>query len=358
MVGETTTERGELSDADAAQARGLAYGLLADLLARGLTADNGEAARTSAPLRAALRTYPAGDLDAVAVEHQHAFGWAAPPFEGAYLDPERIIGGAATDALWATFSAAGFRPDVRSEDVEHLSTALRCLAFLSGAESDALEDEHAGAVERVRALSRALLDEHLLRWVPIFAQAVRRLERAFPTALVEQIESLLLLHRAALGGRPRSFSLPAAPPLLEDEGTGLREIGEHLATPATSGVMLSREDVARLGRGARVPRGFGDRTQLLVNLLRSAARFEALEPLLDALDDEIAAQIEALEGPRYADVAPLTAPWRERADATRRLLREVRRAATRFAADDAGTDLGDSQARTAARAPGGDEPGG
>lgn len=322
-----------LSAADAAHARGLAYGLLADLLARGLTPSTREAALTSAPLAAALATYPADDLDSVAVEHEHAFGWAVPPFEGAFLDPTRIIGGRATDALWALFSDAGFRPDVRSEDVEHLATALRCLAYLSGAESDALEDGHTGAVERVCELSRRLLDEHVLRWVPAFANAVRRLERAFPSALVEQIEGLLLLHREQLGGAPRRFSLPDAPALLDDASTGLREIGERLATPALCGVLLSREDIGRLARGAHVPRGFGDRTQLLVNLLRSAARFEALEALLDALDAEIGGQVEALGAPRYADVATLTAPWRARAAETRALLAEVRDAARRGALD-------------------------
>lgn len=320
-----------LSRAELAQARSLGYGLLADLLAHGPTERTREAAEASEPLRRALAAYVDAAPDLLAVEQEHAFGWAAPPFEGAYLDPERIVGGVATDALWDVFAEAGFRPELKSVDVEHLSTSLRCLAFLSGAESDAIEDGHTGAIERVRELSRRLLDEHVLRWVPVFAQAVRRLDRPFATALVDQIEELVLMHREQLPGAPRRFELPAAPALLEDESTGLREIGELLATPALSGVVLTREDIARLGRGARVPRGFGERTQLVVNLLRSAAQYDALEPLIDALDAEIDRHVEALEAPAYAFIACLTVPWRERADATRALLLEIRDAAARDA---------------------------
>ena len=86
------------------------------------------------------------------------------------------------------------------------------------------------AVERTRELSRRLLDEHVLRWVPTWAMAIRRLSTALPTALVDTIEELLLEHRSALPGEPASFALPAAPALLEDESTGLRDIGEMLAT--------------------------------------------------------------------------------------------------------------------------------
>lgn len=309
--------------AEIAAARALAYGLLADLFARGVTPETRSAALASDALREAILRH-AGDLDALAVEHEQAFGWAAPPFEGAFLDPSRTSGGAITEALWALFGEAGFAPDLASTEAEHLSTSLRCLAWLSGAEADALEDAHAGARERVRAIARRLFDEHLLRWLPAFASAVRRTELALPVALVEQLEALALAHRAELGGAPRGFELPEPGPLLDREETSLRDLAELLATPASSGLVLGKHDLARLGRGARLPRGFGDRVQLLLELLRSAARYDALDALLEALEREARAEEEALAHPRYAAIDALTASWRLRLERTRALIARMR----------------------------------
>lgn len=311
---------------DIAQARCLGYGLLADLLTNGVAPSTREAARSSVGLAEALEGRTDEEL---AVDHEYAFGWSAPPFEGAHLDRERQIGGPGTDALHGLFRAAGFRPDVRSVDVEHLGTSLRALAFLSGAEADALEDAHAGATERVQALSRRLLDEHVLRWVPTWVAAVRRTERAFPIALATSIEDLLLMHREALPGEPSSFEFPEAPSLLDDPDTGLREIGEWLASPARSGLLITRGDITRLGRGLGVPRGFGSRSQLVINLLRSASRFEVLEGLVAALDREIVAFVEALSRPSYEGVRPLVAPWIARAEASRATLHRIESAAGR-----------------------------
>lgn len=299
-----------------AQARSLGYALLAELLERGVSDETREAAQASDALAAAIG---GADDDALAADHERAFGWAAPPLAGFYLDPERLVGGARTDALHALLDAAGYTPDLRHRDVEHLSTALRALAFLSGAESDAREDGHEGAVEKVEGLSRRLLDEHVLRWLPIFVLAVRRTGLPFPAAIASELDALVRSHRDALAGPAPRFDLPEAPALLEDDETGLREIGTYLSAPAHAGFVLTREDVARLGRGLNVPRGFGDRTQLIVNLLRSAARFDALDALLEALEEEAGAQAEGLAG--YGDV---TAPWRARIDESRALLRALR----------------------------------
>lgn len=319
-----------MSPRDIPRARSLAYGLLADLLARGVTRDTREAALASDSMRDAILQH-LGDLDALAVEHEQAFGWAVPPFEGAFLDPSRTSGGAITDALWALFRESGFAPDLASTDVEHLSSSLRCLAFLSGAEADAIEDSHAAATERVRHLARRVLDEHVLRWLPAFACAVRRTSLAFPMALVDQIEALAFLHRAELSGAPRAFELPAAPAIADSEETSLRDIAELLATPAWSGLALGKHDLARLGRGAGVPRGFGDRVQLLVNLLRSASQYDALDAFLVALDEEASAQASALAEPRLEGIDALVQPWRLRLAQTRALIARVRTDAARIA---------------------------
>ncbi len=309
-----------MNEHEIARARSLAYGLLADLLANGLTSATRQAALTSEPIADSLRGRSDDELGA---QFERAFGWAAPPFEGAYLDPEGTIGGAATDALWALFRASGFHPNIRSVDVEHLATALRALAFTSGAEADAVADGHQGAIEKTRGLARQMLDEHVLRWVPIWANAVRRTQEPFPAALVDQVESLALSHRASLPGDPRAFELPPAPPLLDDERTGLREIGAWLSKPALSGLVLTRVDLQRIGRGLEVPRGFGDRAQLLINLLRSAARFEVFGRTVQALEAELDAQLEALHTPQLEGAKALLGTWTDRATLTRGVLRRM-----------------------------------
>ncbi|UCG25880.1 MAG: hypothetical protein JSW55_07810, partial [Chloroflexota bacterium] len=128
-------------------------------------------------------------------------------------------------------------------------------------------------------------------------------------------------------GRPpnsEAFS-QASPVLLEDDSTGLKEIAEFLLTPIYSGIYLSRDDIGRLARQQGVPRGFGDRQHLLLNLLRSAVKYEALGAVIDGLKD-LAGQWEAA----YADMMPSpgvgapAASWHSRAAATVALLGQMR----------------------------------
>ncbi|MEZ4337711.1 MAG: molecular chaperone TorD family protein [Sandaracinaceae bacterium] len=312
-----------MNEHELARARCLGYGLLADLLARGVTDETRAAASASPHLAGAIE---GRDDEALAVELERATGWAAPPFEGAYLAADATIGGASTDALWSLFSSAGYRPDLRRADAEHLATTLRCLAFLSGAEADAVRDAHGGAIERTRALSRRLLDEHALRWVPVWAAGVRRVGLAFPAALATAVEDLLLAHRSTLPDAVPGFALPPLELDPADPETDLRAVATALVTPARSGLVVTRADLERLGRGVSVPRGFGERAQVTLNLLRSAARFEVFETLLEHLVGELEAQRAGLEDPRYAQIRSLVEPWRRRAAEMQGVLRAMRAA--------------------------------
>jgi TorA maturation chaperone TorD len=178
----------------AARARARAYALLADLAARGVTEATREAAALSPAIAAALDRYD--DPDGPAVDHQFVFGDNVYPIEGAFLDPDGQVGGAPADRLGGLYASCGFHPDPRSEPPEHLANELRALAFLSAAEADALRDGEAAIAAVIAGHQRALLAQHLLRWVPALAIAVHRAGRPFPTALIDQIEELLLLHAA------------------------------------------------------------------------------------------------------------------------------------------------------------------
>jgi hypothetical protein len=245
------------------------------------------------------------------------------PFEGVFLDPSGQVGGATGQRLRATFEAVGYLPDPKAEDPEHLATILRALAFLGGAEVDALEDGEAAVLDRLATLTRRLLDEHLLRWLPVFAHAARQTGHPWPIAVVDQLEAVVLHHRQALGAPwPEPFELAAEALDLDDADTDLRTIGEALVHPPTFGAYLGRHAIAALGRGSRVPRGFGDRKQTMVNLLRSAAQYEAVGPIAEGLRAQLGAleaRFEELVGQaRWLDA--VVGPWRTRREAMEEVL--------------------------------------
>ena len=304
-----------------------AYELLAELFSRGITSANRDAARTSATIARALGSYD-GD-DSVAVDHQHVLGFSVHPYEGAFLDEEGLVGGSRADALAESYRRIGFRPDPTGDDAEHVATELRALAFLCGAEADAAGDGLPDVAARMRDLQRDFLDAHLGRWLPPLAAAVRRSARPFPTALVDQLEPLVDLHRARLGDRTNadassSLSAPPAPELrLGDDGTGLAEIARFLVTPWRSGIYLSRDDIAGVARAGGVPRGFGERAVMLENALRAAAHLDALPALLASL------------GAILARARPdATQPWRSRIDSTIAALGSIATAAGPERGDD------------------------
>jgi hypothetical protein len=98
-----------------------------------------------------------------------------------------------------------------------------------------------------------------------------------------------------------------------------------LTTPPYSGFYLSRDTVAQLARAQNIPRGFGDRTQMLTNLLRGAAQFDALPALVDDLQTVLTTWQDA-----YTDyaasmptLAPFAAVWQERISQTGRMLSQI-----------------------------------
>ncbi len=294
-----------LSDAEVARGRGRAYALLADLVSRGPTAATLPPARTSVVLAEALDSY--ANVDDAAADHQHVFGLSVPPFEGVFRDPEGHVGGACTDLLRDRYAAMGFAHDPRGEGVEHLSTQLRALAFLSVAEADAREDDATPQIEAVRVLAREFLDAHLLLWLPSFAVAAKAAGRALPTAVVDQIMDVVVMHRRGLDipDDDANYQLQGAPLDLDDPSVGIREIAAALSVPARVGALLTRDDIARVGRGQRVPRGFGERRTTIHNLLNSAAGLGSLAGVIDDLRALLSERRYALDDRRYRVVPGL-----------------------------------------------------
>jgi hypothetical protein len=267
----------------------------------------------------------------MAAEHQTLFGFNVFPYESIFIDESGLLGGAATDAALASYQQAGFAFGDNSASADHIGHELAALAHLCGAEADAWEDNLPIVAERMQNLQRDFLHKHVLRWILPFVLAVRGQERPFYAALVELTLTFIENHAAGIGipaAQSESFgnsnSRNMRFDLLKNEKTSLKDIAEFLTTPPHSGIFLSRDDVGRLARRQDLPRGFGDRTQMLTNLMRSASQYDVMPALLADLENVVAQWVEGYG--RFAQnptLAPYARQWQSRAAHSRQLLQEI-----------------------------------
>lgn len=296
------------------EARSRGYALLSKLLLDGVDAAMLERLGEIPVLFEAL---PDGgvdaQLDALAAEQHAVLSRGVPPFAGVFLDPEGLVAGAAADDLRAAYERFGFRAQRRDVSDDHLGVTLGALAFAS---------THAGEWE-----IRALLDHQLLRWLPSFAVAVG--ERAgFWQTVVGLVVELVSDHRAALGALPTVATPLPEPPALLGGDTGVRDIARYLCTAGACGAYLTRDDIASLGRTTEVPHGFGNRADMLENVLRAAAEYDV--DAFAALGDRLAEHdrdYDAL-GARLTALRPWIRPWRRRLCKTRMLVGSIQAAQT------------------------------
>lgn len=319
------------SAAQQALARSRAYDLFGRLVREGLTPEVLPAVRSIPELaNAASDSF---DADAAAADHYDLFGMNVFPYASFFLDASGRLGGPVTDLVRHQLQRVNRAPESDAESADHLGHELAYLALLAGAEADAHTDGARAEVQRMQHLQQQFLDRHLLWWLPLFTRAVRQHEHPFYATLADLTWALVVDHRAVLGGAAAGplTPLPDDPPadLLDDESTGLKDIAAFLMTPVWSGLVVRRDDITQLGRSEQLPRGFGDRTQMLTNLLRSAVEFDGLDAVLAQLGRQVDAwrgYYQSLE----ADVPPLddiAAFWQARLDATKGVIEQVRAAA-------------------------------
>jgi putative dimethyl sulfoxide reductase chaperone len=276
---------------------------------------------------------PAFDAGEAAAAHHQLFGLNVFPYEAIFRDPSGLLGGAVGEAVAASYRQAGYAPETAASSPDHAGYELGLLAFLCGAEADAVGDGLRATVERVQGLQRDFLDQHLLAWLAPLVVAIREQSGArsayypFYAALAELALALIDDHAAALGGLPERWSLPAPPPLLASEKTGLKQIAAYLLAPGYSGLYLSRDAIGELARALDLPHGFGGRQQIMANLLRAAAQYGQMAPAvahLRQVSGRWQASYRSLTG---TALAPYAAAWEERAVLTRQLLAEIGRQA-------------------------------
>lgn len=314
----------DLGPGDLALARHLTYTLLGQLYLEGVTAVTLPTIQIIPSLAQTVKT--PFNADESAAGHQTLFGFNVFPYESIFLDGSGLLGGAVTEGVQHSYQEAGFEVDAGSSSPDHIGHELALLAHLCGAEADAWQDNLAFRAEQMRQLQWDFLQEHLLRWLVPFVLAVKGQKRPFYTALAQLTLDFVYDHWQEISAplRLENF-LPDPPSLLNDEKTGLKEIAGYLTTPPYNGFYLSWDDVTQLARLHNIPRGFGDRTQMMTNLLRGAAQFETLPALLDELKAAAASWQEAYAAAANSmpALAPFLINWQERIGQTGQIVAKI-----------------------------------
>ena len=290
-----------------AEARSRGYGLLGQVILRGLTPTLLIRIQQT-PLASLLSAEP--DLDALAAEHHQLLSMDIHPYASLFLTPDP---GGCIAPIRDACRSAGFHIDTASARPDHLGIALMLLSFLCGARADALADDRPQIAAQTEALAQSYLASHLTPWIAPLNVAVSAHDQGFWAAIIGTACDLAMDHWDGSG----TLTLPEAPALLSESKTGLRAIATYLLSPCHSGLYLSRADIGRLSRGVSVPRGFGSREMELTNLLRTAAEYGEIGTLMEQLDTLLAARSAATSGPHEQ-------VWRSRIVQTQGMVREIR----------------------------------
>jgi TorA maturation chaperone TorD len=253
-----------------------------------------------AALAAALRLPPPPD-QAVFTE---VFVFQLAPYAAPYLSPDGMLGGETADRVAGFWRALGLTPPA---EPDHLAALLGLYAALAEQEQAARDAARRRAWRDAR---RALLWEHLLTWVPPYAQAVTTLGFPFYNAWARLLRDALLAEAgqlAAPGTAP--LHLCGIPDLPEAAAEGF---ARAIFASARSGMLITRRDLAgaaeAIGTAARIGgRVFAlqalitqDRTATLRWLARRAAwwakQHRAFDPPLAGITPHWCGRAEATAG--------------------------------------------------------------
>jgi len=179
------------------------------------------------------------------------------------------------------------------------------------------------------------LQHHLLRWLPPFVLAVAAQGDAFYNALANLVLDFTADHVSNPGMVVNPHVLPALPSMLENDKTGLKDIANYLITPAYSGFFLSRDHISRIAREHQLPRGFGNRSQMLTNLMKTAVQYDQFPALISTLQNTATTfwqQFNQIVQTNPHQASPI-APWQNRCQTTFQLLEQIKTETMRYDAD-------------------------
>ena len=323
--GSPTPSGSDLSQAQLARARSYSYRLFSDLFLQGITAVSLPYLQQIPDLTAVIPL--PFNADSAAASHHDLFQFNIFPYESFFLGDDGLVGGDVTAVVNQSYRQLGWQTAVTNSQADHLGQELTCLAFLVVQEAEAWESNQAQAASHWQNQQQKFLQHHLLRWASVCLLAIQQQPDAFFTQLAQLTLRLLLTHAGEMPQKtaaPPAF-LPRQPNILANDKTGLKEIAHFLLMPALSGLYLSRDTISQLGRQYELPRGFGSRETMLLNLLRTAVQYDTLPQLLTALQ-EIARNWQSNYQTlidNHPHGALFLQPWQARAAATDQMLLDL-----------------------------------
>jgi hypothetical protein len=253
-------------------------------------------------------------------EHTEVFGMLVVPYAAVYLGAEGMLGGEAADRVAGFWRAVGHVPPA---EPDHLAALLGLYVALAEAEES--EPDPARRALRRRARS-ALLWEHVLTWVPVYARAVAGAGSPYYAGWAALLTQALAGEAAAVDppGTPAQH-LRDAPGL--PEGAGAKAWAQALLSPVSSGLVLTRRDLAVAAREQGLGLRVGERAFVVRSMLEqdAAATFGWLAGEADRWAGHHSRE-EAILG-------PVARFWKDRAEATAAACRARRDAVQEVRAD-------------------------
>jgi TorA maturation chaperone TorD len=118
---------------------------------------------------------------------------AAYPYESIYTSDKKTLLGDTSVAIEMIYRQHGFQStSERSNGQDHIACELEFMQFICGLQLLDLEETGGQRLDELLLLQRSFLDEHLLRWVPAFAEAIEHFsETDFYPALGRLAEALI-----------------------------------------------------------------------------------------------------------------------------------------------------------------------
>ena len=258
-----------------------------------------------ARLAAALGLPPSPD----AATFTEVFVFQLVPYAAPYLSPDGMLGGEAADRVAGFWRALQLTPPA---EPDHLAALLGLYAAVGEREH---VEERPGPARAWREARRALLWEHLLTWVPMYAQAASTLPATFPGAWARLLRQTVLREAQALAPPPATpLHLRDMPELPDPDSAGFLRA---LLAPACSGLLITRRDLSAAAASAGLGARAGSRAFTLRALIEQDR--EATFAWLAAHAAWWAARHEAdIQG-----LAFIAQHWLGRAQASQRALEQI-----------------------------------
>ena len=267
-------------------ARARAYELFAELFTFGITTSNLSLVKLIPGLYSTIdESGISAQVDNWESDHYDIFGKNVFPYESIYLDVDMNLGGEKAERISDFYQQIGFDPPT-SENADHIGIELSCLAFLCRQELEQDRDTEANVTQSVHDFQRKLIKGHILQWLPMLQHALSSQANVFYDSICDMTMGTIIDHYLDLTSSEVDITVNDSDMnilMLADKKTGLKDIVLHLLTPAYSGAFISQSEISRIAKELDLPRGFGNRVQTLMNLIRAAISFDRVPQLLDEI---------------------------------------------------------------------------